>query len=187
MAFPKLLGGSKLTNNKWHHRHLHVSQFISSMAKSKYLSVFFLSSITRCQVLFFPSKSIDNEVIDRCSTMGVGCQSRRFNCLFWRETRQRILGHEISPYPEVVRGGEWELTTRPREKKLVVGQEREELVAGDQERQLVVGQEQRELVAGEQRSKQQKAVAAGQERGEQRGWRGSTERQSTPEKRGSMG
>ena len=33
--------------------------------------------------------------------------------LFWRETRQRILGHEISPYPEVVRGREWELTTRP--------------------------------------------------------------------------
>ena len=29
--------------------------------------------------------------------------------LFWRETRQRILGHEISPYPEVVRGREWEL------------------------------------------------------------------------------
>ena len=46
--------------------------------------------------------------------MGVGCQSRRFNCLFWRETRQRILGHEISPYPEVVRGRERELTTRPR-------------------------------------------------------------------------
>ena len=57
--------------------------------------------------------------------MGVGCQSRRFNCLFWRETRQRILGHEISPYPEVVRGGEWELTTRPRERQLVVGEERE--------------------------------------------------------------
>ena len=52
-----------------------------------------------------------------CSTMWVGCQSRRFNCLFWRETRQRILGHEISPYPEVVRGGEWELTTRPRERQ----------------------------------------------------------------------
>ena len=50
--------------------------------------------------------------------MGVGCQSRRFNCLFWRETRQRILGHEISPYPEVVRGGEWELTTRPRREEL---------------------------------------------------------------------
>ena len=50
--------------------------------------------------------------------MGVGCQSRRFNCLFWRETRQRILGPEISPYPEVVRGGEGELTTRPRERQL---------------------------------------------------------------------
>ena len=86
-----------------------------------------------------------------CSTMGVGCQSRRFNCLFWRETRQRILGHEISPYPEVVRGGEWELTTRPRERQLVVGQERGELVAGDQERQLVAGDQERQLVAGEQR------------------------------------
>ena len=41
-----------------------------------------------------------------CSTMWLGCQSRRFNCLFWREIRQRILGHEISPYPEVVRGRE---------------------------------------------------------------------------------
>ena len=72
-----------------------------------------------------------------CSTMGVGCQSRRFNCLFWRETRQRILGHEISPYPEVVRGGEWELTTRP-------------------ERQLVAGDQERQLVTGEQRGRQQK-------------------------------
>ena len=44
-----------------------------------------------------------------CSTMWVGCQSRRFLCLFWRETRQRILGPEISPYPEVGRGREWEL------------------------------------------------------------------------------
>ena len=32
-----------------------------------------------------------------------------FLCLFWRETRQRIFGPEISPYPEVVRGREWEL------------------------------------------------------------------------------
>ena len=39
-----------------------------------------------------------------CSTMWVARQSRRFLCLFWRETRQRILGPEISPYPEVVRG-----------------------------------------------------------------------------------
>ena len=30
----------------------------------------------------------------------------RQTSLFWRETRQRILGHEISPYPEVVRGRE---------------------------------------------------------------------------------
>ena len=83
------------------------------------------------------------QVSYQCSTMGVGCQSRRFNCLFWRETRQRILGHEISPYPEVVRGRERELTTRPRERQLV---------AGAQERQLVVGQERGELVAGEQRA-----------------------------------
>ena len=34
---------------------------------------------------------------------------RRFLCLFWRETRQRIFGPEISPYPEVVRGREREL------------------------------------------------------------------------------
>ena len=47
--------------------------------------------------------------LSHCSTMWVGCQSRRFLCLFWRETRQRILGPEISPYPEVVRGREWEL------------------------------------------------------------------------------
>ena len=50
-----------------------------------------------------------------CSTMWVGCQSRRFICLFWRETRQRILGPEISPYPEVGRGRERELTTDPDE------------------------------------------------------------------------
>ena len=36
-------------------------------------------------------------------------QSRRFLCLFWRETKQRILGPEISPYLEVVRGREREL------------------------------------------------------------------------------
>ena len=87
--------------------------------------------------------------------------------LFWRETRQRILGPEISPYPEVVRGRERELTTRPRERQLVVGQE---------QRQLVAGQEREKLVAGEQRGKQQnescsrrprRAVETGQERGEQ--------------------
>ena len=41
---------------------------------------------------------------------------------------------------------------------------------------MVVGQEQRQLVVGQERG-----VAAGQERGEQRGWRGSTEGQSTPD------
>ena len=46
------------------------------------------------------------QVVRICSTMWVGRQSRRFLCLFWRETRQRILGHEISPYPEVGRGHE---------------------------------------------------------------------------------
>ena len=36
----------------------------------------------------------------------MGGPSRRFLCLFRRETRQRIFGPEISPYPEVVRGRE---------------------------------------------------------------------------------
>ena len=44
-----------------------------------------------------------------CSTIWVVRQSRRFLCLFWRETRQRIFGPEISAYPEVVRGREREL------------------------------------------------------------------------------
>ena len=39
----------------------------------------------------------------------LGGPSRRFLCLFWRETRQGIFGSEISPYPEVVRGHEREL------------------------------------------------------------------------------
>ena len=55
------------------------------------------------------SNLTQSSIIRDCSTMWVGCQSRRFLCLFWRETRQRILGPEISPYPEVVRGREWEL------------------------------------------------------------------------------
>ena len=36
----------------------------------------------------------------------MGGLSRRFLCLFRRETRKRIFGPEISPYPEVVRGRE---------------------------------------------------------------------------------
>ena len=73
--------------------------------------------------------------------------------LFWRETRQRILGHEISPYPEVVRGREWQLTTRPREGSWRL-ESREEVGGWRAERQLA---------AGQQRGKQQKAVGAGQQ------------------------
>ena len=64
--------------------------------------------------------------------MGVGRQSRRFNCLFWRETRQRILGHEISPYPEVVRGGERELTVGGRRPREAVGGWRAERQAAEE-------------------------------------------------------
>ena len=39
----------------------------------------------------------------------MGGRSRRFLCLFRHETRQRIFGPEISPYPEVVRGRKGEL------------------------------------------------------------------------------
>ena len=52
--------------------------------------------------------------------MWVGRQSRRFLCLFWRETRQRILGHEISPYPEVVRGREWGVDGGPGREQLAL-------------------------------------------------------------------
>ena len=44
----------------------------------------------------------------KCSTIWVA-RAGRFICLFRRETRQRIFGPEISPYPEVVRGREREL------------------------------------------------------------------------------
>ena len=51
----------------------------------------------------------------------MGGLSRRFLCLFRRETRQRIFGPEISPYPEVAAGqqkrvGDWrELALDSRE------------------------------------------------------------------------
>ena len=54
-------------------------------------------------------------------------------------------------------------------------------MAGEEKGELVVGQERGKLVAGERRGKQQKAVETGQERGEQRGWPGPTEGQSTPD------
>ena len=54
-----------------------------------------------------------------------GSPSRRFLCLFWRETRQRVFGPEISPYPEVV---------REREKR--VGWRKELTVVGDGDGQM---------------------------------------------------
>ena len=69
-----------------------------------------------------------------------------------RETRQRILGHEISPYPEVVRGRELQLTTRPSRGQLRL--DSREAIS----RQLVAGQQRGQLPAGQQRGKQQKAV-----------------------------
>ena len=47
-----------------------------------------------------------------CSTMGVGRQSRRV--CFGAKPDKGFLDKKISPYPEVVRGRERELTTRPR-------------------------------------------------------------------------
>ena len=54
-----------------------------------------------------------------------GPPSRRFLCLYWRETRQRISGPEISPYPEVVRGDERELVGQRTWQELATGQQRE--------------------------------------------------------------
>ena len=48
----------------------------------------------------------------QCSTMGVGRQSRRV--CFGAKPDKGFLDKKISPYPEVVRGRERELTTRPR-------------------------------------------------------------------------
>ena len=84
--------------------------------------------------------------------MWLGCQSRRFNCLFWRETRQRILGHEISLYPEVVRGREWELTTRPREGSWWLDPKESWWLESRE------ASSRRQLVAGEQRGKEQRQL-----------------------------
>ena len=102
-----------------------------------------------------------------CSTMGVGRQSRRV--CFGAKPDKGFLDKKISPYPEVVKG------TRTR----VDDATQREAVGGwsPAERQLVAGAQQRGSWCLEER----RAVAAGQERGEQRGWRGSTEGQSTPD------
>ena len=109
-------------SDQWHfhqdntpvHNFLLVTDYLAKMGIKTLPHPPYSPNLAPCDIWLFPKlRRCRYETIEECSTMGVGCQSRRFNCLFWRETRQRILGHEISPYPEVVRGGEWELTTRP--------------------------------------------------------------------------
>ena len=168
--------------------------------------------------------------------MGVGRQSRRV--CFGAKPDKGFLDKKISPYPEVVRGRERELTTRPSREAVCgwrpgVGswwqESRERVAAGDhggqwrldkreavggwtRERQLVVGQERGELVAGPENESwwldprmrvddatQREAVGgwrpaeelvAGQEKGQlrldkreanSRSWRGRAEGQSTPD------
>ena len=77
--------------------------------------------------------------------MGVGRQSRRV--CFGAKPDKGFLDKKISPYPEVVRGRERELTTRPRERQLVAGPERG--VAAGQERG-----EQQKLAAGQREARQ---------------------------------
>ena len=55
-----------------------------------------------------------------------GSPSRQFLCLFWRETRQRVFGSEISRYPEMVRGREEELAWNHGQRQLATGQQRGE-------------------------------------------------------------
>ena len=96
--------------------------------------------------------------VSDCSTMGVGRQSRRV--CFGAKPDKGFLDLKSRRNPEVVRGGEWELTTRPRA-EAVGGWTGERRVGGRRaERQLVAGEQ--KLVAGPERG-----VAAGQERGEQ--------------------
>ena len=56
----------------------------------------------------------------------MGGPSRRFLCLFWRETRQRIFGPEISLYLEVVKGSKRELAGQRAGRQLATGQQRGE-------------------------------------------------------------
>ena len=120
--------------------------------------------------------------------MGVGCQSRRFNCLFWRETRQRILGHEISPYPEVVRGPENESWRRDPER----GKDHtvEELVAGEREARTTQLRswwlESREAVGVDPRRGSQHQIPSRREVGVEE-WRGSQHQTPSREARRKIG
>ena len=63
-----------------------------------------------CKKLF--ESHLRGHLMFKCSTMGVGRQSRRV--CFGTKPDKGFLDKKISPYPEVVRGRERELTTRPR-------------------------------------------------------------------------
>ena len=76
-----------------------------------------------------------------CSTMGVGRQSRRV--CFGAKPDKGFLDKKISPYPEVVRGRERELTTRPsrgvegwRAERRVGGWTGEKAVAAGEQRRV---------------------------------------------------
>ena len=133
-----------------------------------------LSPSHLCSMNFFSSVARSP-----CSTIWMGCQSRWFLCLFWRETRQMILGHEISPYPEVVRGREWKLTSQPSRGQLALDSRRE-LTTHTQQRAVGAGQQ-----AGVDETTQQRAVGGWTaERRAAESWRGTTDRGSqhrTPE------
>ena len=118
--------------------HTHTLTHIQSHA---FFTVFFRFSVhfifLTAWWLLFCKKLLETQGSQcNCSTIWVARQSRRFPCLFWCETRQRILGPEISPYPEVVRGRERELTTGPGRERLATGQQRgesgEEFATGQQ-------------------------------------------------------
>ena len=91
-----------------------------------------------------------------CSTMGVGRQSRRV--CFGAKPDKGFLDKKISPYPEVVRGRERELTTRPRAEAVggwtrerSCGWTREAVGGWTGERRVAAGDHGGQLVAGEQR------------------------------------
>ena len=124
--------------------------------------------------------------------MGVGRQSRRV--CFGAKPDKGFLDMKISPYPEVVRGGEWELTTRPRERQLVVGgrwaewswwlEPRRERVGGWTGERRVGGRRPREVVGGWRAERRQ--LRLDRREANSRSWRGRTARGSqhqTPDSR----
>ena len=102
-----------------------------------------------------------------CSTMGVGRQSRRV--CFGAKPDKGFLDKKISPYPEVVRGRERELTTRPKRGSWWLERRKGSWWLERRKRSWWLDprgswwlETSRGVVAGPERG-----VAAGQERGEQ--------------------